>query len=128
MSDLKIVANGGDGLAVDWGLVIENGDLALTASRTEEVAQRVVYRLQTWLSESIYDTSAGVPYLDGVFGFQPREGVAALLIEEIRNTPGVDEIVDNPEFLLEGNTLTLYVIIRVSGEDVPITFAVGGET
>jgi hypothetical protein len=121
MSDLLIRLNGTGGLATDWGLVEVDGDLVLTSSHLEEVAQRVVYRLMTWLRESPYDRSAGVPYLDGVFGFEPIEGVAGLLAQEILDVEGVDGFLEGPVFALDGRTLTVTATLQVGEEPLELT-------
>ncbi len=121
MTDL-LLANPGTG----WDLVIRSGDLVLTRaeSRAAEVAQRVVYRLSTWLGESPYDRLAGVPYIETVFGFEPVPGVVAFLTQIVLDTEGVDELLDDPVFLLDGRTLSITFTIRVSGQDVPIALQV----
>lgn len=96
-----------------WDLALVDGDLVLTSSRAEETAQRVVYRLMTWLAESPYDRGAGLPYLDGIFGFEALPGVAGLLTQTILDTEGVAEIVGTPSYLLDDRTLSYSITIRV---------------
>ncbi len=123
MSDLQIDATTGV-----WDLTLVDGDVVLVheVSRAAEVAQRVVYRLMTWLAESPYDRAAGLPYLDGIFGFEPLPGIAGLLSQTILDTPGVVAIVDDPLYELDGGTLTYAVTIRVDdGTETEITATVG---
>lgn len=121
MSDIQI-ANEGEG----WDLVLVDGDLVLGFdSHAAEVAQRVTYRLMTWLGESPYDRLAGVPYLDGVFNdFEPVPGIVALLIQVIVDTEGVNEVTEDPTFELDGRTLSIAVEIRVGAQTIPIELAV----
>jgi hypothetical protein len=123
MSDLAI-ANDGTG----FDLVLVDGDLVFGFDdEAAEVAQRVIYRLMTWLGESPYDRLAGVPYLDGVFNdFEPVPGIVALLIQVVLDTEGVDEITDDPLFELEDRVLTITATIRVGAELVPISLPVTG--
>lgn len=123
MSDLQIDASTGV-----WDLVLEDGDLVLVhdVSHAAEVAQRVVYRLMTWLAESPYDRGAGLPYLDGIFGFEPLPGVAGLLTQTILETEGVTEIIGAPDYILDGGRLSYSVAIRIDdGTETTITAAVG---
>ncbi len=102
MTDLAIRQDGDQ-----WDFAIEGGDF-VRVDGPEEVAQRVTYRLMTWLGESVYDTSAGVPYIDGVFGAEPVPGVAQLLLEVIRKTEGVRQVLNDWTFdLADDGTLAL---------------------
>lgn len=126
MSDLKI-ADEGDG----WDLVLEDGDVVLFGSDdlTAEVAQRVVYTVMTWQGESPYDLAAGLPYLDGIFGFEPVPGVAGLITQAIADTEGVAEVDESPVYSLDTTTheLSISVGIRVVGDSefTPVSLEVG---
>ncbi len=111
MSDLQIDATTGV-----WDLTLVDGDAVLVSdvSLAAEVAQRVVYRLMTWRGESRYDRGAGLPYLDGIFGFEPLPGIAGLLSQTILSVEGVVEIVGAPQYILDNGTLSYSVVIRVS--------------
>ena len=119
-----LIANTGGG----WDLALTDGDLTLThtISRAQEVAQRVVYRLMTWFGESPYERTAGIPYEEGVFGsYEPVPGIVAMMIQEILDTPGVDEVLEDPTFELgTDRVLAIGVAIRVGDEDVPLTLTV----
>lgn len=126
MSDLYIAHNGDE-----WDLVLDDGDVVLvheleTAPIPAEVAQRVVYRVMTWLGESPYDTGAGLPYLDGIFGFEPVPGIAALISQTVLDTEGVLEIDGNPSYLLEPSTreLAMSIAIRVGDVVVPLALEI----
>jgi hypothetical protein len=103
-----------------WDLQMDNGDFVMTTTDAESISQRVLYRLETWLRESPYDRSAGVPY-ELIFGQQPVEAVAALLIQEILDTEGVTNIVGVPSFVLTSDrVLTINITIRTENDIVPI--------
>lgn len=123
MSDLQIDATTGV-----WDLALDDGDAVLVheVSRAAEVAQRVVYALMTWRGESRYDRGVGLPYLDGIFGFEPLPGIAGLLSQTILDVEGVTEIIGNPDYILDGGTLSYSVVIRVDdGTETQITAEVG---
>jgi hypothetical protein len=123
VSDLQIDATTGP-----WDLTLVDGDVVLVheVSRAAEVAQRVVYALMTWRGESVYDRGVGLPYLDGIFGFEPLPGIAALLSQTILDVEGVTEIIGPPDYILDGGTLSYSVVIRVDdGTETQITAQVG---
>ena len=122
MSDLQIDATTGV-----WDLALDDGDAVLVddVSRAAEVAQRVVYALMTWRGESVYDRGVGLPYLDGIFGFEPLPGIAGLLSQTILDVEGVTEIVGQPDYILDDGTLSYSVVIRVDdGTETQITAGV----
>lgn len=122
MSDLQI-----DQTTGPWDLALVDGDVVLidTVSHAAEVAQRVVYRLMTWHGESPYDRRVGIPYLDGIFGFEPLPNVAALLTQTIVDTEGVTGLDGAPEYLLDDAVLTYSVAISVDdGSSITIETAV----
>lgn len=123
MSDLYI-ANTGD----EWDLVLDDGDVVLVHELDEnpvasEVAQRVVYNVMAWLGESPYDTGAGMPYLDGIFGFEPVPGIAALFTQTVLDTDGVDELDENPTYTLEPITRELAMSFRIKAGSVVVPLA-----
>jgi hypothetical protein len=123
VSDLQIDATTGP-----WDLTLVDGDVVLVheVSRAAEVAQRVVYALMTWRGESVYDRGVGLPYLDGIFGFEPLPGIAALLSQTILDVEGVTEIIGQPDYILDNGTLSYSVVIRVDdGTETQITAQVG---
>lgn len=109
-----------------WDLQITNGDLVMLAEDSAaDVAQRVVYRLSTWRGESPFDATTGIPYLDGVFGFEPVAGVVALLRNVIETTEGVDEVIGDPDFeLSDQRELSISCRIRVGKTEIPIQLKV----
>lgn len=102
-----------------WGLVLEDGDLVLThtVSRAVEVTQRVVFRLSTWLGESVYERDTGVPYEQAVFGDTPANGIGVYLVQIIRDTEGVDGIIGDPVFDFDVSTRTLSIAVDIQVGD-----------
>jgi hypothetical protein len=116
-----------------WDLVFADGDLVLTRPLGQQptaqqiladVGQRVTYRLMTWLAESGFDRSVGLPYLDGIFGDEPVGAVTFLLVQEARTTPGVQEVVGTPEFTLDDRTLRLSMVLKIRNELLPLDLEV----
>lgn len=81
-------------LALDTNhdLIITGRDLTpLTGSAL--VAQRIKQRLLLLQGEWFLDEEAGLPWFDRIFTKQQTlDGVKQLLIKEINETPGVDEL------------------------------------
>lgn len=63
----------------------------------ESVRQRTIQRLRFWLGTWFLQTTAGVPYLEDVFGFRPDERTAARIISdvirEVEDVTGVRDVV-----------------------------------
>ncbi len=130
MPDFRISNPGGD----QWDLDLVDGDLVLMddttpAGNAEVVAQRVVYRVMTWLGESPYSPREGVPHLEVLGSIQGAEGIAAIYALVVQDTPGVSEIV---EFEYEApsadNDFTLRVspTIKAGQVVVPIVLPIQG--
>lgn len=122
MSDLKLTHDGN----VGWDIIIaSNGDIEMETDDINLVVQRVIHRLMTWLRESPYDRSAGIPYVDGVFGLEPVEAMVFVLTQEILDTDGVDSLVEPPTYTLdEGRSLSISAQIRVNGDTAPVTLTI----
>jgi hypothetical protein len=105
-----------------WDLALDDGDAVLTHTlgRPREVVQRVVFRLLTNLGESPYDLAAGIPWVGGVFGAYPVDGIAGLLVLEMSETEGVDEVISPLFDLGDNSTLAVTAEIRPTGEDDPV--------
>lgn len=122
MSDFQIetIGNG------DHDLVITDNDFVLVGETEDtwqtEVVQRVRFALGTWYAESAFDRSVGFPYLEGVFGRQPLEGIQAIVTQEILDVDGVDGIEDGPTLDLDrtARVLTISVTIKGTGFVVPV--------
>ena len=128
MSDFKIEPLG-DGT---WDLVMEDGDFVMVgetaATWQDEVKQRVAYAVGTWYQESAFDRDQGFPWLEGVFGKQPLEGIAALVYDHIIAVEGVEGIDDAPVLSLDTETRILTITVDVRGEGfvVPVTVEIPG--
>ena len=80
MADLKFT---------DGDMDLTNGELSFVTGQAA-IAQDIQMRLQTWLGETPYDLSAGVPYLQVVFvRATPLDSVQFILEQQVLNTPGV---------------------------------------
>jgi hypothetical protein len=81
MADLKLT---------DYDMDLTNGDLSFVEG-PEAIAQHIEMRLRTWLGETVYDTTAGVPWLQVIFkGKNPNlSSVNFILEQNILRTPGV---------------------------------------
>lgn len=90
--DLALKANTDAGGGHD--LAIVNGDLALAVA-AEGVRQDIEMALRTFLGESVYDKSAGVPYLEVIFerGTTP-EAVRFIIEQQILARKGVAQVLE----------------------------------
>lgn len=108
----------------DYDLDLTNGELTWVMG-AEAVAQDVTMRLRTFLGESVYDASAGVPYLQVIFEKQTQTfSVESILRSQILATPGVLSILS---FTFEVDPINRVFtgtskILTTSGE---IDFSVG---
>jgi len=74
----------------DYDLDLTNGELSFVTGR-DAIAQDVQMNLRTWLGETVYDTTAGVPWLQVIFkGKNPNlDSVKFILEQNILRRPGV---------------------------------------
>jgi hypothetical protein len=81
-----------DLLLTDDDMFLENGELQFTTG-APAIGQHIKMRLRTWLGESgaVYDTAAGVPFLQVIFrGKNPNlDAVNFILTQIMLGTPGV---------------------------------------
>ena len=56
-----------DLLLTDYDMDLTDGELSFVNGR-EAIGQDVQMRLRTWLGETVYDTTAGVPWIQAIFG------------------------------------------------------------
>jgi len=80
--------------SVTGDIAYENGNFVFLDG-IDAVVQDVKSRLSTFLGEWFLDTSLGVPYHQQIFvkGTTPTQ-IDSLIKLEIKNTPGVDEILE----------------------------------
>lgn len=110
--DLKIDRN--------HDMVIENGDLVLIKDGPA-IGQHIKMRLATWLGETPYNTSAGVPYRTIIF--QPntsREAIIFILTQAVLQTPGV--ITCELDYVANTTARTMTVTGRATSINGPIDF------
>jgi len=73
----------------DDDLEIIDGDVSFVVGRAA-IAQHIAMRLRTWLGESIYDRTAGAPYLQAIFvKGATAEAAGYILSLLVERTPGV---------------------------------------
>lgn len=85
----------------DMNLV--NGELSFVTGQAA-IGQHIEMRLKTFLGETVYDQSAGVPYIQIIFLKQTSiDSVQFILEQNVLATPGVTGIV---EFVLDLDPLT----------------------
>lgn len=102
MADLKLT---------DGDIDMTDGELSFVTG-PEAIAQHIEMRLQTWFGEdgTVYDSSAGVPYLEIIFvKATPLASVQFILEQQVLNTPGVTGV----DLSLDLNNLTR--VLNVTG-------------
>jgi hypothetical protein len=99
----------------DYDMDLTDGDLSFVTGR-EAIAQHATMRLRTWLGETVYDTTAGVPWLQVIFKDKnPNlDSVRFILEQNILRTPGVTGV----DLTLELDTLTRVLTVAGTMESV----------
>lgn len=94
MSDLALVASvDDDNPDADDLYLTTSGDMRLTQSLEEEVAQHLRIRLRFFLGEWFLDTTQGIPFFRDVLRKNPSLSLLrALFRRAIQSTPGVDAV------------------------------------
>jgi hypothetical protein len=104
-------------------LAIDGGELALV-SNADAIGQHLRLRLQTWLGETPYDQSAGVPYLQVMFDPNTTDLARKFILQQqILATPGVTG-VELLEVVADRQTRVLSVSGRATSINGPVDFAV----
>lgn len=84
-------------------LLNDNGDIAfdngsaplVTDEQKQDVAQRLLIKLRTFLGEWFLDTNIGVPYIQQIFGKgRQRSAIDVIFQTQILEEPDVLEIVE----------------------------------
>lgn len=90
----------------DSDLDITNGELSFVTGR-EAIAQDLTMAWRTWLGETVYDTTVGVPYLQVIFKERnPNLDAVRFILQQIgERRPGVISVLLVP--LLEAATRQL---------------------
>ncbi len=110
--DLKIV---------DGDMVIVNGEIEWITGAAA-IGQHVTMRVQTWLGElgTVYDRSAGLPYLQVIFAGAPLPAVQAIVTQVVLDTPGVQGA--DLTFDHDNQTRKLTVSGTIQTQDGPVDF------
>ena len=97
-----------DLLLTDYDMDLTNGDLSFV-NGADAIGQDVTMRLRTWLGETVYDVSAGVPYLQVIFAERnPNLNSIRLILERaILETPGMLTIDLDLNLNSQDRTLTV---------------------
>lgn len=108
----------------NYDMDITDGLLSFVTG-AEAVRQHVEMRLRTWLGESVYDRSAGVPYTQVIF----QKGVTAasirfILTNIVEATPGIDEVL-SLEVDIDPRTREASGSGRARAGDEEIDFSIG---
>jgi hypothetical protein len=114
MADIKM--QGGD-------MVIEDGEISFVTHQPA-IGQHIEMRLRTFLGETVYDQSAGVPYIQVIFLKQtPLDSVQFILEQNVLSTPGVTGI-EEFDLTLDSLTRGLSVVGSVTTIDGDVDFDV----
>jgi hypothetical protein len=111
-----------DLLLTDYDMDLTNGDLSFI-NGAEAIGQDVTMRLRTWLGETVYDQSAGVPYTQVIFAERnPNLNSIQFILEQtILNTPGM--LTVELDLKLDRETRTLAVTGSGTSIDGEIDFS-----
>lgn len=75
-------------------LVISDGDLVLTTTRSEMCKQSLYIILNTWQGEWFLDSSFGVPYMQQIIGVARKKSIIdKVLLEYIQSSDYVDSLI-----------------------------------
>ncbi len=108
-------------------LDITNGELSLVTGIVA-VKQDVMMGLATWLGETPYDTTAGLPYLQVIFQTDDVNAVNAIIERFIISRPGVDTVKLNQSVLdLTTRRLEVSGTIRAFNEEIDFSQILGGQ-
>ncbi len=112
-----------DLLLTDYDMDLTNGDLTFVDGK-EAIAQDVTMALRTWLGETVYDTTVGVPYLQVIFkGKNPNLTSIRFILEQIiLRRPGVTGVALE-ELDLDRSTRVLTVAGKIDSIDGEIDFS-----
>ena len=93
----------------DYDLDLTGGDLSFVEGKQAR-AQDIQMALRTWLGETPYDTTAGVPWLQAIFS-QPKnpniDAIRFILERRILDRPGVLGVQLDPVFDRSSRVLTI---------------------
>lgn len=113
-------------------LKITNGDLDLSqndfafVTGAEAIRQDIELTFRTFLAESVYDRSVGVPYLQVIFRTgTSKEAISFICEQVLLSIDGVTDVLELDTFVdREVREFTATGRVLVEGQEVPIS--VGG--
>lgn len=110
-----------------YDLSIVGGNLVSVTS-SDEVAQNVGIRLQTYLGEWFLDNRLGLPWYQDILGKKDIRGSNLAIRNCIATTTGVDKVVSfSPLFDTTTRQYSLYTSIStIYGDTTGVSVAVGG--
>lgn len=111
-----------DLLLTDYDMDLTNGDLSFV-NGAEAIGQDITMRLRTWLGETVYDVSAGVPYIQVIFAERnPNLNSIQFILEQVvLKTPGV--LTAQLDLNLDPKDRTLNITGTASSIDGEIDFS-----
>jgi hypothetical protein len=104
-------------------MAIDGGELSLVTN-ADAIGQHLWIRLSTWLGETPYDQSAGVPYVQVIFDPNTTDLARRFILQQqILAVPGVTG-VELLDVVADKQTRVLSISGRASSINGPIDFAV----
>ena len=97
-----------DLLLTDYDLDLTDGELSFV-NGGPAIGQDVQMRLRTWLGETVYDTTAGVPWIQAIFAEKNPDlnSTRFILERQVLSTLGVTGITLALSFDSSSRTLTI---------------------
>jgi hypothetical protein len=111
----------------DDDMDITNGELSFVDG-AEAVAQDVAMAWRTWLGESVYDVTVGVPYTQVIFvGKNPNLDAVRFILERIALArPGVTGVELTPVLDNETRELTATGTLHALDEEIDFSEVISG--
>jgi len=110
----------------NYDIDITNGKLSFVTG-IEAIAQSVVMKWRTWLGETAYDITAGVPYLQVIFKKNTNtDSIRYILEQKARSVPGVTSVYLNVRFNKQTRVLSLTGKITALNEEIDFSEVIQG--
>jgi hypothetical protein len=111
-------------LGMDNDLIIADGDLTLTTTKTEIAAQTLGITLKTYRGEWFLNSEFGVPYLQEIVGVaKKKEVVDRIFLSEIANNIYIDNINSySSSFDRDERYYSMNVTVTVGADTVTTLF------
>jgi hypothetical protein len=116
-----------DILLTDDDMDLTNGDLSWV-NGAEAIAQDVTMTWRTWLGETVYDTTAGVPYTQVIFvGTNPNLDAVRFILEHIAiQREGVIGVELTPVLNATTRELTVTGTLHTTDGEIDFSLVLGG--